>query len=336
MRCVSLRQAMPFVSVVTPFFNSAPYLEECVESVLAQKFEDFEYLLIDNHSTDGSSEIAHEFARKDGRVRVIKPPSFLPQVHNYNFGLSQIDSKAAYFKIVAADDWLFPPCLTEMVALAENNPSVAIVSSYRMREARVDGQGLHPSRRVLAGREACRLHLRDGVYLFGSPSTILFRADLLQSRKPFYETGRLHEDTEAVFEILRDRDFGFVHQVLSFSRQQLDSTMGARRGFVPDALDRLIIVSRFGSTYLEPEEYRASLRHATRWHYSVMAQAWLQERVQPIAEGFWDYQRKGLATIGQDIDPKQLAAAVARLIARSALTPLATSKSLLHELRNRS
>src|SRR5262245_48947782 len=104
---------MPLVSVVTPFFNSAPYLKECVESVLAQKFEDFEYLLIDNHSTDGSSEIAHEYARKDARVRVIRPPTFLPQVHNYNFGLSQVDPKAAYFKIVAADDWLFPPCLTE-------------------------------------------------------------------------------------------------------------------------------------------------------------------------------------------------------------------------------
>ena len=323
---------MPLVSVVTPFFNSALYLRECVESVLGQTHEQFEYLLIDNHSTDGSSELAHEYAQKDKRVRVIRPPSFLPQVQNYNFGLEQVDRAASYFKIVAADDWLFPPCLTEMVALAENNPSVAIVGSYRMREARVDGQGLHPSRRVLSGREACRLHLRDGIYLFGSPSTILFRTDLLQARQPFYQTGRLHEDTEAVFEILQNRDFGFVHQVLSFSRQQLDSTMGARRSFVPDALDRLIIVSLFGPGCLEPEELRASLRHASRWHYSVMAHAWLEERVHPIAEGFWDYQRKGLATIGQVIEPRLLAAAVGRALLRGALNPIATSKTVLSEL----
>lgn len=65
------------VSVVTPFFNEAGHLPECIESVLGQSHADFEYILVDNHSCDGSSEIAREYERKDNRVRVLRPPEHL-------------------------------------------------------------------------------------------------------------------------------------------------------------------------------------------------------------------------------------------------------------------
>ena len=62
---------MPFVSVVTPFYNTAEYLAECIESVLRQDHANFEYLLADNCSTDGSLEIAERYAAQDARIRVI-------------------------------------------------------------------------------------------------------------------------------------------------------------------------------------------------------------------------------------------------------------------------
>ena len=54
------------ISVVTPFYNTAPYLAQCIESVLAQTHRNFEYVLVDNQSTDGSAEIAASYKRAAG------------------------------------------------------------------------------------------------------------------------------------------------------------------------------------------------------------------------------------------------------------------------------
>ena len=60
----------PTVSICIPVYNMARYLPQAVDSALAQTYEDFELLIIDNVSTDGTYEIAMEYARKDARVRV--------------------------------------------------------------------------------------------------------------------------------------------------------------------------------------------------------------------------------------------------------------------------
>ena len=62
---------MPMLSVVIPVYNVAPYLQECVDSVLSQRFTDFEVLLVDDGSTDGSGAICDELAQKDPRVVVL-------------------------------------------------------------------------------------------------------------------------------------------------------------------------------------------------------------------------------------------------------------------------
>ena len=84
----------PVVSVVTPFYNVAPYLAECIESVLAQTFVDFEYLLVNNQSTDGSREIAAAHAARDPRIRLIDNQRFVGQVENYNGALAHVDARA--------------------------------------------------------------------------------------------------------------------------------------------------------------------------------------------------------------------------------------------------
>ena len=107
-------ESIPLVSVVTPFYNTQDYLAECIESVLRQTYTNFEYILVNNRSTDGSSDIAQQYAaRFPDKIRLFHTESFLTQVQNYNFGLSLISPDSKYCKMVQADDWIFPECLQE-------------------------------------------------------------------------------------------------------------------------------------------------------------------------------------------------------------------------------
>lgn len=287
----------PFVSVVSPFYNTDAYLAECIESVLAQTHQAFEYLLVDNQSTDRSGEIAASYARRDPRIRVIRTPRFFSQVQNYNFALQQISKQSRYCKMVQADDWIFPRCLTEMVALAEAHPTAAVVSSYNLWGTRVNATGLSPRDPVIRGREACRLHLVDGVYLFGSPTVIMYRADLVRARTPFYEEGRLFEDGEVVYDLMQEHDVGFVHQILSFVRRQEDSIWGATEAYDPVALVQMVMLHRYGPKVLSPDEYARTLRETEGRYYRMLARGWLA-RKEP---GFWKFHRDGLANVGLEL-----------------------------------
>ena len=70
-------RAEPFVSVVTPVYNGSPYFDECIRSVLDQTYDNWEYVVVDNCSTDGTLDLAHEYARQDRRVR---HPCYLPSI----------------------------------------------------------------------------------------------------------------------------------------------------------------------------------------------------------------------------------------------------------------
>src|SRR5690606_37351590 len=120
----------PLVTVVTPVHNSAQYLGECIESVLAQTHRTIRYVVVDNASTDGSADIAERYARADSRMTVLRFDALIPQVPNYNRAIAQSAPESDYVKVVEADNWVYPDCIEKMVALAESQLSVAIVSAY--------------------------------------------------------------------------------------------------------------------------------------------------------------------------------------------------------------
>ncbi|MGD0229497.1 MAG: glycosyltransferase family A protein, partial [Syntrophorhabdales bacterium] len=189
----------PLVSVVTPFYNTGEYLAECIESVLAQSYRNWEYILVNNRSTDKSLEIANNYAAKDVRARVYTNETFLTQVQNYNHALSLIAPESKYCKIVQADDWIFPQCLTEMVEVAEAHPSTGIIGACRLDDRTVNCDGLPYRSTFVPGRDICRLSLLRKCFVFGSPTSIMFRSDIVRGREPFYGESSYHEDTEACY-----------------------------------------------------------------------------------------------------------------------------------------
>ena len=101
----------PKISVIVPVYKAEAYLHRCVDSLLAQTFQDFEVLLVDDGSPDRSGEICDEYARKDSRVRVF---------HKENGGVSSarqygMDHAQGEYTIHAdPDDWVEPTMLEEL------------------------------------------------------------------------------------------------------------------------------------------------------------------------------------------------------------------------------
>ena len=107
---------MPKLSVIVPVYNTEKYLRECIDSILAQTFTDFELLLVDDGSTDGSGAICDEYAGKDLRVQVI---------HQENSGVTRarktgaVHSKGIYLTYVDSDDWIDPDGYRDMMSHIE-------------------------------------------------------------------------------------------------------------------------------------------------------------------------------------------------------------------------
>lgn len=322
--------ASPLVTVLTPVYNDGRYLRECIESVRAQQYARWEHVIVDNRSTDDSLAIAREYAACDGRIRVVANDEHVGVIKNHNIAFRCVSPQSAYCKVVQADDWLFPECLTAMVALAERHPSVALVSSYRLNGAWVDLDGLVNARQlrgpslaldglpwltsVVPGRDVCRASLLGAPYVFGTPTSLLFRSSIVRRYEAFYDESSLHSDKGTCFELLRDGDFGFVHQVLTYSRaHDEDGTVTATtQQYNTYLASNLALLTKYGPGCLEPEEYDRCLREHLDRYYAFLAKSLVARR----GRDFWEFHRTAMKAVGHSLSRARLASALATEIAR--------------------
>jgi glycosyltransferase involved in cell wall biosynthesis len=293
-RTLESQQATPFVSVITPFYNTERYLAECIESVLAQTYRNWEYILVNNRSTDASRSIAQRYVANDLRLRLIDTPNHLTQIENFEASLTYMSPRSAYCKMVLADDWMFPECLDRMVAVAEANPTVGLVSSYQLFGDAINGSGFPYPSNVVSGREACRRLLLNDYFFTGSPTSILIRTDIVRRIRPFFPVGWLHEDTEACFRILAEHDLGFVHQILTFSRDHKESLMSTINRFNPGPVRQFIFAKKYGPYFLSQNQYRKHLRQTSDLYGRFLANSLLAFK----GRDFWDFHRHGLQYVG--------------------------------------
>lgn len=110
-----MRSPSPTVSILIPVFNRKIYVAECIQSALNQTFADFEIVVVDNASTDGTWEVCRQFASKDRRVRVFQNGTNIGPVLNWKRCIEE--AKGVYGKLLFSDDTMAPAFLERAIPL---------------------------------------------------------------------------------------------------------------------------------------------------------------------------------------------------------------------------
>lgn len=121
------RVAAPKVSVLVPICNVERYLEECLDSLAAQSFTDFEVLCINDGSTDGSLAIIHRYMEADARFRVIDKPN---SGYGASMNMGLANAIGEYIAILESDDFFEPNALELLVDAAERNQSDVVKADF--------------------------------------------------------------------------------------------------------------------------------------------------------------------------------------------------------------
>jgi glycosyltransferase involved in cell wall biosynthesis len=256
--------SQPLVTVATAVHDGERFLAECAESVLRQTYSNWRYHIIDNCSTDRTPEIAREIASRDPRVQYERRDDFVDGNDSQSRGFAAVDPDASYVKIVDANDWIYPACLERMVALAESQPAVGLVSAYRLNNGRgqasVDQVNLPYTQSSTDGREIIARSLARPVSLVGPPTALLWRADLVRSRQPFFDARFRHADADANYWTLMQSRYGLVHQVLTYNRGHVGSEPSLSDRLAAYAPERLRMIIRYGPQVLSEQDYQKLLR----------------------------------------------------------------------------
>ncbi len=121
------RSDLPAVSVIVPVYNMAPYLPECLDSLMDQSMSDLEIICVDDGSTDGSGLILDEYARRDDRIRVIHKKNS-GYGHSMNIGLDA--ARGEYIGILESDDFAAQDMFYKLYHAAKNNDADVVKGNF--------------------------------------------------------------------------------------------------------------------------------------------------------------------------------------------------------------
>jgi glycosyltransferase involved in cell wall biosynthesis len=299
-----LNRNEPFVSVLTPVYNGEKFLRECIESVLAQDYKNWEYVIVNNCSTDGSLQIARKYAEKDSRITIYNNSSFLNVMDNLNHSFHQISTESKYCKVVHADDWLFPTCLSKMVSLAEENSKIGIVGSFFLDDLAVQPNYFPYTENIIPGKVVGETYFLDKITLFGPPSILLIRSDLIRNRENMYDPNNIHSDHGACLDIFREYDLGFVHEVLTYSRRHNEShTNRLANKFDTYLIGRIKNLKEYGPYYIGQKKTDQLFVSYMNTYY----QKFVKWSIVQCSKDIYDYHINQIKQMGEKIEYSKIA-----------------------------
>ena len=209
------------MSVCIPTYKGEAFLAAAIDSVLAQTFDDFELIVIDDHSPDGTGELVTRYA--DSRIRYFRNEQNLGPQDNWNRCLAQARGK--YFKLLPQDDLLAPDCLAQQVAVLEQDTEQRIALVFCARSIIApDGRPLlrrgyaRTARGVVAGATLISRCVRRGTNMIGEPGAVMIRLELTRDIGLFDATNPYIIDLDYWFRLLARGDAYYIPQPLGYFR----------------------------------------------------------------------------------------------------------------------
>ena len=168
----------PTVSIIVPVYNAESSIARCVDSILSQQFTDFELLLVDDGSRDGSGAICDGYAAADSRVRVIHKEN-TGVSDTRNLGIAQ--ARGTYLQFLDSDDWITPDATKLLVQTAEAHSCDLVISDfYRVVGERVSRKGDIDEDRTLTREEyAAHMMEQPADFYYGVLWNKLYRRDIV-------------------------------------------------------------------------------------------------------------------------------------------------------------
>ena len=205
----------PLISLILPVYGVEDYLEECIQSVVGQTYQNIEIILVDDGSKDRCPQIIDEWAKKDPRIR---------PVHKENGGQSSARNlgmelaKGEYITFIDSDDWVAPEyCQLLYEAIISCNGQISVGSYCRMLKGKAQPAVffMQPEARFVPcpAEQAAKYFLESFVAVWGK----MYRADLLHNIR--FPEGRLAEEYGFQLQALQSADtVGFCNEHLYFYR----------------------------------------------------------------------------------------------------------------------
>ena len=172
----------PTVSIIVPVYNAEKTIGRCVDSILGQQYTDFELLLVDDGSRDGSGAICDSYALADSRVQVIHKEN-TGVSDTRNIGISR--ARGVYLQFLDSDDWITPDATKLLVETARDHDCDLVISDfYRVVGERVSRKGDIDEDRVLTREEyAAHMMEQPADFYYGVLWNKLYRRDIVESHR---------------------------------------------------------------------------------------------------------------------------------------------------------
>lgn len=211
---------VPAISVLMSVRNTAPYLAAAIRSVLEQTFDDFEFLIVNDGSTDGSGEIIADHARRDPRIRVLEGPGRGISVA-LNIGLEH--ARAALVARMDGDDLCLPTRLEKQCAFMQSHPEHVLVGC---RCILIDPQGRPICEKpdTPADHEQIDALLLQTRWPIVHPS-VMMRADAVARVGRYLERYLTVEDHDLFLKLAEIGKLANLPEVLMLYRQHFKSTV---------------------------------------------------------------------------------------------------------------